>query len=127
MSKSESQNENDGSIELENYVRNLSETEGVHSIAVAKESLLEGRALIIKVHADLSDAESVDDEKQLQFAGNQMQAVVHLESWGVGSPFEVPIFLEGQIAVEDGIKFLKQYARDPKEANLYDLVLSEDE
>ncbi|SFT04673.1 hypothetical protein [Halostagnicola kamekurae] len=125
MSKSKSQN--DGSIELENYVRSLSETEGVHSIAVAKESLLEEGALIIKVHADLSDVGSVDDQKRLQFAGDQTQAVVYLESWGMGSPFEVPIFLEGQVAVEDGVKFLKQYARDPKEANLYDLVLSEDE
>ncbi|WP_226483239.1 hypothetical protein [Natrinema amylolyticum] len=125
MSKSKSQN--DDSIELENYVRSLSQTGDVHSIAVAKESLLEEGALIIKVHADLADVESVDDQKQLQFAGDQTQAVVHLESWGVGSPFEVPIFLEGQVAVEDGLKLLKQYARDPKEANLYDLVLSEHE
>ncbi|GAA0679057.1 hypothetical protein ACFQDG_00695 [Natronoarchaeum mannanilyticum] len=124
---SKSQNENDDSIELENYVRSLSETEGVHNIAVAKESLLGEGALTIKVHADLSDVESVDDQKHLQFAGDQTQAVVQLESWGMGSPFEVPIFLEGQVAVEDGIKFLKQYARDPKEANLYNLVLSEDE
>jgi hypothetical protein len=112
-------------MELEDYVRSLSEIEDAYSIVAAKEFLLEQSGLVIKDHANLSYLGSLDVQKHVQFARDQIQAIVHLESQGTGSPFEIPIFQEGQVAAEDGLKFLKQYARGPQGTNLYDLVFSE--
>jgi len=125
MSNSEPQNETTSSIELGEIVTSLSEKDGLDFIAVTKNSLREGGAIVMKVYGKTNEETNISNELDVEFAGEVRQLIIQLDPWGAGSRFEVPVYIEDELAVEDGEEFLQQYARDPTEANLYKLVTSD--
>ncbi|QLC34356.1 hypothetical protein EFA46_009095 [Halarchaeum sp. CBA1220] len=124
MSNSEPQNEATSSTELEEIITPLSEKDGLETIAVAKDSLREGGAIVMKVYGETNEETNISNELEVELAGEVRQLMIQLDPWGAGSRFEVPVYIEDELAVEDGEEFLQQYAQDPTEANLYKLVTS---
>lgn len=126
MSNSKSQSEATSSTELKEFAASISAMDGLDAIAVTKESLRKEGPIMLKVFGETSE-ETISNELKVEIAGEERPLIMQLESWGTGSPFEVPVYIEDELAVEDGVEFLEEYAQNPTEANLYKLAASGDE
>lgn len=122
MSNSEPQSKATSSTELGDFVASLSEKDGLDTIAVTKNSLREEGAIVLKVFGEINEETTISNKLEVELAGEVRQLTMQLDPWGAGSPFEVPVYIEDELAVEDGVEFLQQYARDTTEANLYKLA-----